>query len=589
MSFRSLLFCPDEAAARLVTQVLSELDFTVETAQQSFAAVQRLTEEHFHALVVDCQNEQDASLLFKAARNSAQNSGSLSVAVVEGQAGVAKAFRIGANLVLTKPINVEQSKSTLRVARGLLKKAQPKPAATAPAVSAETRVPAQPSEPVASKASFDSTPSAPTRSLFITPPEPLAPAITNSPVRTPAASVPFSGLVLDSEPEPVTEAADAAVLESLPEITGKRSGESAAPALLGQAEPIAAGSSGQAAAPALAPEPKAAELKTAGASPMVTNEPIVSTSTTVRKPAPTYEPEPVAPPFFSALEHSGRSSGGGWFLKIAIVVAILTGGGYFAWQQPRVRMYTQNIVQRVKPSHASLANGAQSSDNTPAAQPPIQTPPQQSPTTHETQNSMPAPTSANDQAAPSMNFNEDMPPESSVPAASAKSVPTDSIEVEELPLSRDSKLNATPKVQPILVKSGATTTKGSQQASAPPMNLVAENDSALPSVTPTNFELPKPEPGTIRISQGVSQGLLIKKVQPIYPPIARQLHRDGSVQLLATIDKSGNTKKVQILTGDPMLARSASDAVKQWKYRPYLLNGSPVEIETQITVLFNGE
>ncbi|HET8823710.1 MAG TPA: hypothetical protein VFM77_01165, partial [Terriglobales bacterium] len=112
MSFRSLLFCPDETAARLVTQVLSELDFTVETAAQSFAAVQRLTEEHFHALVVDCQNEQDASLLFKAARNSAQNSGSLSVAVVEGQAGVAKAFRIGANLVLTKPINVEQSKST---------------------------------------------------------------------------------------------------------------------------------------------------------------------------------------------------------------------------------------------------------------------------------------------------------------------------------------------------------------------------------------------------------------------------------------------------------------------------------------------
>jgi len=117
MSFRSLLFCPDENTARLVTQVLSELDFTVETEQESFPAVQRLTREHFHALVVDCQNEEDASPLFKAARNSEHNAGSLSVAVVEGQAGVAKAFRIGANLVLTKPINVEQSKSTLRVAR----------------------------------------------------------------------------------------------------------------------------------------------------------------------------------------------------------------------------------------------------------------------------------------------------------------------------------------------------------------------------------------------------------------------------------------------------------------------------------------
>src|SRR5512140_198459 len=135
MSFRCLLFCPDEKAALVVSQVLNELDFTVENVTESFAAVQRLTAEHFHALVVDCQNEQDASLLFKAARNSAQNSGSLSVAVVEGQAGVAKAFRIGANLVLTKPINVEQSKSTLRVARGLLKKSQPRPLSPPPIVA----------------------------------------------------------------------------------------------------------------------------------------------------------------------------------------------------------------------------------------------------------------------------------------------------------------------------------------------------------------------------------------------------------------------------------------------------------------------
>ena len=73
-------------------------------------------------MVVDCDNEQNATLLFKSARNSSSNQSSLAVAVVEGQAGVAKAFRIGADLVLTKPINVEQAKGTLRVARGLLRK-----------------------------------------------------------------------------------------------------------------------------------------------------------------------------------------------------------------------------------------------------------------------------------------------------------------------------------------------------------------------------------------------------------------------------------------------------------------------------------
>jgi len=98
--------------------------------------------------------------------------------------------------------------------------------------------------------------------------------------------------------------------------------------------------------------------------------------------------------------------------------------------------------------------------------------------------------------------------------------------------------------------------------------------------------LPKPAPGMIRISQGVSQGMLLKKVAPVYPAIARQLGKEGTVELLATIDKDGEVSKVKVLKGDAMLARAAVDAVKEWVYRPYLLNGRPVEIETQITVVF---
>src|SRR5437773_5668970 len=133
MSFQALLFCPEEKTARVVTQVLTDLDFKVESSAEPFDAVKRLMAQHFDAIVVDCDNEQNATLLFKSARNSSLNQSALSVAVVEGQTGVAKAFRIGANLVLTKPINVEQSKGTIRVARGLLRKAEAaKPAATAP-------------------------------------------------------------------------------------------------------------------------------------------------------------------------------------------------------------------------------------------------------------------------------------------------------------------------------------------------------------------------------------------------------------------------------------------------------------------------
>src|ERR1700734_925258 len=136
MKYSALLFCPDEKTARVVTQVLNDLEFRVEPCNEPVAAVKRLMAEHFDAIVVDCDNEQNAALLFKSARNSGSNQASLAVAVVEGQTGVAKAFRLGANLVLTKPIHVEQSKGTLRVARGLLRKGQAaKPSATAPSAA----------------------------------------------------------------------------------------------------------------------------------------------------------------------------------------------------------------------------------------------------------------------------------------------------------------------------------------------------------------------------------------------------------------------------------------------------------------------
>ena len=91
---------------------------------------------------------------------------------------------------------------------------------------------------------------------------------------------------------------------------------------------------------------------------------------------------------------------------------------------------------------------------------------------------------------------------------------------------------------------------------------------------------------TLRISQGVTDGLLIKKVPPAYPHQAIQMHVQGAVQLKAMIDRQGRITSVQVVKGDPMLARSAVEAVKQWRYKPYFLDGQPVDIETQITVNF---
>jgi len=102
----------------------------------------------------------------------------------------------------------------------------------------------------------------------------------------------------------------------------------------------------------------------------------------------------------------------------------------------------------------------------------------------------------------------------------------------------------------------------------------------------TAAALPQQPPQKLKISQGVSQGLLIKSVDPIYPPQARQMRIQGSVELLASIGKDGSITGVKLISGDSILSRAAIDAVKQWKYKPYYLNDQPVAIQTQITVKF---
>jgi protein TonB len=93
-------------------------------------------------------------------------------------------------------------------------------------------------------------------------------------------------------------------------------------------------------------------------------------------------------------------------------------------------------------------------------------------------------------------------------------------------------------------------------------------------------------PQRVRVSSGVVSGLLVKRVNPVYPPLARQARIQGVVLLQAQISKSGDIENLQLISGHPMLAPAAIEAVKQWKYRPYLLNGEPVEVDTQVQVNF---
>jgi protein TonB len=110
-------------------------------------------------------------------------------------------------------------------------------------------------------------------------------------------------------------------------------------------------------------------------------------------------------------------------------------------------------------------------------------------------------------------------------------------------------------------------------------SVISSSNAAVPRFVPTT-------PQRIRISQGVTRGLLIHREEPTYPPLARSARVQGDVVLSAIIDGNGQIQNLTLVSGHPMLVPAAIAAVKQWRYKPYLLNGQPVEVETTITVIF---
>src|SRR5581483_3112468 len=549
MSYKALLFCPDEKTARTVTQVLSELDFQVEPCNEPFAAVKKLTAEHFSAIVVDCENEQNAVLLFKSAKNSGSNQTSLSIAVVEGQAGVAKAFRIGANLVLTKPINVEQSKGTIRVARGLLRKSE----AAKPGTSA----------------------AAPTRTA--------TPTVRAAAPLPPAQSAAFE---LENEPEAKPEPTEAALLESMPDpaadlpraATPAPSFSSPKPTPwqpisqpMANALRNAADATGQNASPSqnLTTSPTLTGFSAAGAAAAPARE----------KETPLYDTkseEVDLPMFRTEIGTQVTTSPSGSTLKYAIAAVILmvaAGAGYAGWKKMHNQPPTAEVAKPVQQPVAAAPQPqlpslpAAATDANPKAATPISTGSATVPTLSES-------------SVHSEKINSEKPA-----AKLKKSTPsTDAENAAE---------ESEPNTPAIVVSGGGTRSPrpaptAVADAAAPGALGIASDStneaiSGLVNVTPS---VPHTAPQTLKVSQGVSQGLLVKKVPPAYPQEAVQMKLQGAVQIMATITKEGDTTNVKVISGDPVLARAAVEAVKQWKYKPYYLDTEPVAIQTTITVNF---
>lgn len=612
MGYQALLFCPDEKTARAVTQVLTELDFTVDPCSEPFAAVKKLMAQHFDAVVVDCDNEQNATLLFKSARNSASNQSSLAVAVVEGQAGVAKAFRIGANLVLTKPINVEQAKGTLRVARGLLRKGgdPSKPAPATPATSSTAPSAVIPKSQGTTFQSARPAAAPPAKPSFAAPavktpaPKPPAPAATAS-LATPAArATSLPNEEISAPKAPVAEAKPSASAHSsgapkknFPWQPAKPGAEPMASALRKAAEaagmtenaepPSTEVASPVAERPLITPSGSASGAASAPAPAKVKPAADVPSVTPMLTPAPSVvpepEPEPVTaheeqhiaepePPSFSmgapAYEEEEPASNKKALIIVAAVVLLAALAGYLGWKNMGGKSAspapTGSVSAPVPPATSSAAPAGETLDMSPPAD--------------------------SGRAA-------SRSPESSASAAMSKPSPARSTPSESSPVRNSETEQEAPEPAPaapaFVVKNEqprpeAKSAPDTEQPLAPSVIGVptGTDSKALAAIGSTPVSVPKPSNQLLKISQGVSEGLVIKRVPPRYPSQALQLHKEGSVQLQATVTKQGDISNIKVLSGDPMLARAAEDAVRQWKYKPYYLNGEPVDIQTQITVNF---
>src|SRR5437764_3422457 len=132
-----------------------------------------------------------------------------------------------------------------------------------------------------------------------------------------------------------------------------------------------------------------------------------------------------------------------------------------------------------------------------------------------------------------------------------------------------------------------------EEAPPPSMGVVGGVPGGVPGgqmngviggiISSTPMAVPKVAVQRVRVSQGVTAGLVIKKVNPTYPPLARTARVQGSVVLAAVIGKDGSIQNLHVLSGHPLLTQAALEAVKQWRYKPYILNGEPVEVDTQGT------
>ena len=554
----ALLLSPDDQAVSAITGVLEEMSVTCERPLDGVSAAQKLNSQSFDLVLVDCENLPAAKLIFDVCRRGKNGNNPVPIAIVDGRAGLPTAFRLGAELILTKPVAKDQARSTIRTAVSRLRKdvqtkesvpAEPASATMPSAVMSEERAQAAAAAAVSSQLTS-----------FAEPAPSFVPSAAPSDASTATLSAPAVTMEMQSAVDEID--ASPATPESNPQSASFSASSSSESSSASESPSDRASSVNSKPARPVKPsdDPVLAELERTELEESELAESQMQSSGPAEAAPDQPAAESVAPALSSYQQgHPKRRSP-----LVALLMLALAGAGFYAaWTyQPGFRAIAQPQIDRV----LALAGMALPAPN--PAQPSAQLAPAAT--------SAPAPQSPTDP-----NQTPSTVPDSATGSATSSAAGSPATSAA-----------ATAPRQPAATPGTAVTppTSGATSAPAP---VVTKPEASKPSdskkdavaATSSGTQLPGETSAIILSSQGAEKRLAYS-VPAKYPVEEHSGQAQGTVVLKAVVDETGKVEGLRLVEGNATLATAAIQAVKQWRYRPYLRDGKAQPFQTVVIVDF---
>jgi periplasmic protein TonB len=534
----ALLLSPDDQAVSAITGVLEEMSVTCERPLDGVSAAQKLNSQIFDLVLVDCENLPAAKLIFDVCRRGKNGNNPVPIAIVDGRAGLPTAFRLGAELILTKPVAKDQARSTIRGAVGRARKDIPNESivvqtASAGIVIKDSGAQAATAAPqLASHAEPN-----PGFARGTVPPSYLTAALCASGLTTKMHSA-MEAVERENETKPTTPRTNPQSVPSSESSSRVESPNGKATRPLDPADDLVLASLDR-------PElPPTAEL---------------TVENSLREKAEEKE-RPARSVLYAASDKHGQTMRRAPLL--AFLMLLCAGGGFYAvWTyQPGFREVAQPKLRGwLGLSEMSLTAAASSAK----------------PSTQLSLAKTPTPISP----------------------APAKLSQTQPVVMNSTNSATAAATSPSPAASPFQPKASTAavipTPPGTASAGAPVVNKPEASNSSGSKTTESKKEITAAsssesplldEKNTVILSSKGAEKRLLRSVPPVFPVDRRAEDAKGTIVLRTVVSENGDVEGVRLVDGNPTLATAAIQAVKQWHYRPYLRDGKAMPFQTLVII-----